>query len=270
MDMVSQSFFAVLLSFITNACQVNTDVATASNGQNVEVTEEKVQPQNTIHGHQLWDELTQEHVTDKGFVNYKGFLKDSTKLKRYLQQLSKNHPNKNWSSNERKAFWINAYNAYTIELIVDNYPVKSIKDLGGSIYRVNTPWDIKFIEIGDEEYDLNDIEHNILRKEWEDPRIHAAVNCASVSCPALMQGAYIGKKLDAQLDAQMKRFILDSSKNTISEKALKLSKLFKWFSGDFKNVAPSVIDYINRFTDLEISEDAQVEYKEYGWGLNDT
>jgi hypothetical protein len=153
---------------------------------------------------------------------------------------------------------------------VKNYPVKSIKDLGGSIYKVNTPWDIKFINIGDEQYDLNNIEHSILRKEWEDPRIHAAVNCASVSCPGLRQGAFTADNLDKQLDEQMKSFIQDESKNRITKDKLKLSKIFKWFTGDFKNVAPSEIAYLNRFTKVKISEDAEIDYFEYDWDLNES
>jgi hypothetical protein len=226
-------------------------------------------PANNLHQHQIWDELTKKHVTEKGYLDYKGMVKDSTKLNKYLKQLSENHPNDSWSSNQRKAFWINAYNAFTVKLIVDNYPVKSIKDLGGSIYRVNTPWDIKFINIGDNEYHLNDLEHNILRKEWEDARIHSAVNCASISCPALRAGAFTADKLDEQLDEQMRLFINDKTKNVITEKSAKLSKLFKWFSGDFKNNAPSVIAYINKFSTTKLSEDANIDYLEYDWNLND-
>lgn len=229
----------------------------------------KTKSPDNLHQHKLWDELTKKHVTEKGFLDYQGIIKDYSKLNKYLQQLSANHPNEKWSSNQRKAYWINAYNAFTVKLIIDNYPVKSIKDLGGSIYRINTPWDIKFIKIGDAEYHLNDLEHNILRKEWEDARIHAAVNCASVSCPRLRAGAFTADKLESQLDEQMRDFINDETKNVINEKSAKLSKLFKWFSGDFKNNAPSVIAYINKYSETKLSEDADIDYLEYDWNLND-
>ena len=219
--------------------------------------------------HSLWDELTKAHVNENGFPNYKGFIKDSLKFNSYLNQLASNHPKESWSSNERKAFCINAYNAFTVKLIVDNYPVETIKDLGGGIYRVNTPWDIKFIQIEDKTYHLNDLEHNILRKEWSDPRIHAAVNCASISCPKLMKGAYLAEQLDKQLDRQMKAFIHDTTKNIIGEKEVKLSKLFKWFSGDFKVEHASVIDYINSYSDVKIKKSAKIEYFDYDWELND-
>ncbi len=270
MNFIAQTITFVLFSFLTYACEENLDVSNNGKVQIIEEkTEETFREETDIHEHKLWDELTKKYVSDAGFVNYKGFVRDSLKINKYLALLSSNHPNDSWTSDQRKAYWINAYNAFTIKLIVDNYPVKSIKDLGGSIYKVNTPWDIKFIKIGDEEYDLNNIEHGILRDQWEDPRIHAAVNCASVSCPALMKGAFTAEQLEKQLDMQMKRFILDNSKNILSKNSVKLSKIFKWFSGDFKNVAPDVIKYINRYSDIEISEDADIDYFEYDWNLND-
>ena len=273
MKALTYSIIFTFYSLSIYACDSKTDFVENTSTEEIvqDNTEEGEESHSTsLHAHKLWDELTKKHVTSAGFVDYKGFVKDSVKLNKYLNILSKNHPNNNWTSNQRKAYWINAYNAYTIKLIVDNYPVKSIKDLGGSIYKVNTPWDIKFIKIEGEEYDLNNIEHSILRKEWEDPRIHAAVNCASVSCPALMKGAYVASRLDQQLDTQMKRFILDKSKNTIGKNKLKLSKIFKWFSGDFKNVAPSVIAYVNKYSEVKVSDDAEIEYFEYDWNLNDS
>lgn len=270
MNVIAQPIIFILFSFFTFACDEDMNV---SNNETTEKVEEKViidkNEDQSFHEHKLWDELTKSHVTTNGFVNYKGFINDSVKLNRYLDLLSANHPNDTWSSNERKAYWINAYNAFTIKLIVDNYPMKTIKDLGGSIYKVNTPWDIKFIKIGEEEYDLNNIEHGILRDQWKDPRIHAAVNCASVSCPALMKGAYTANKLETQLDSQMKRFILDGSKNSISKDKVKLSKIFKWFTGDFKSVSADVISYINKFSDVQVSEDVEIDYFDYDWNLND-
>lgn len=277
---VKQLFSLLLLIGLTYACASKKDVVVPEIGANKteisdSLAEESLQKNDVNKAesfsldHSFWDELTKSHVNDNGFPNYKGFIQDSLKFNRYLDQLTSNHPKESWSSNERKAFWINAYNAFTIKLIVDNYPVETIKDLGGGIYRVNTPWDIKFIQIEDKTYHLNDLEHNILRKEWSDPRIHAAVNCASISCPRLMKGAYLAEQLDEQLDRQMKAFIHDTTKNKIGEKEVKLSKLFKWFSGDFKVEHLSVIDYINSYSDVKIKKSAKVEYFDYDWGLNE-
>ncbi|MGB4974959.1 MAG: DUF547 domain-containing protein, partial [Cyclobacteriaceae bacterium] len=150
--------------------------------------------------HDAFDKLLKKYVMEDGRVNYKGFIKDSTAFNKYLSTLSNHPPNKTWTANENKAFWINVYNAFTIKLIIDNYPVKSIKDLGGSLYKINTAWDIQFIKIGDETYDLNNVEHSKLRRVYNDPRIHFAVVCASKSCPKLINEAYVSSKLDEQLD----------------------------------------------------------------------
>lgn len=259
----------VAIITITYACGAKKDVNIPDFSENNSKGSKEISSE-ALHKHTIWDELTKKYVAESGFVDYKGLISEKEKLNEYLHMLSTNHPNETWSSNDRKAYWINAYNAFTIKLIVANYPVETIKDLGGRIYRVNTPWDIKFINIEGKEYHLNDLEHNILRKEWNDGRIHAAVNCASVSCPKLMQGAYIGSRLDDQLDTQMKDFIHDETKNDISNpKKIKLSKLFRWFSGDFKTDGQSVISFINQYTASPLPESAKIEYLDYDWGLND-
>ncbi|MEO9476897.1 MAG: DUF547 domain-containing protein [Cyclobacteriaceae bacterium] len=222
--------------------------------------------------HSLFDKLLKKHVDDVGLVDYKGFLADRDKLRQYLDLLSNNAPNnEQWTDHDQIAYWINAYNAYTIELILEYYPLESIKDIGSSIQVpfVNTPWDIKFFKIGGEKYDLNNIEHDILRKKWEEPRIHFAVNCASLSCPQLRAEAYTGAKLDEQLDDQARRFINDDFRNNISEDQASLSKIFKWFSGDFEKVM-DVEKFINQYTDIKITDKTDVEYKEYDWSLNQT
>ncbi len=219
--------------------------------------------------HSIWNELTQKYVAENGDVNYKGFVKDSTRLNEYLKILENNHPNdKHWSKDEQLAYWINAYNAFTVKLIVKNYPVKSIKDLGGGIYKVNTTWDIKFIHIGDETYDLNNIEHGIIRKEFNEPRIHFAVNCASVSCPKLRNEAFVASKLDSQLTDQAKDFINNPTKNKISPNEAQLSKLFSWFKSDFTENM-SLIEFINQYSNTKLNKDTDLDYLDYSWELNE-
>lgn len=220
--------------------------------------------------HEQWDGLLKKHVSEDGTVNYKGFIQDSTILNQYLGMISKGAPDpEKWSKDDQVAYWINAYNAYTVQLIIRNYPVKSIKDLGGGLYKINTTWDIKFIEIGGEELDLNNIEHKILRKDFDEPRIHFAVNCASVSCPKLRNEAFVGNKLDAQLTDQTKDFLAMKGKNEFfgANKA-EISKLFTWFSGDFK-IDGSVIKFINKYAPTQLNEDAELSYKDYDWNLNE-
>ena len=220
--------------------------------------------------HEKWTTLLQKHVTEKGKVDYKGFKADKEKLDEYLAILSKQKPGKNWSRNEAIAFWINAYNAFTVKLIIDNYPVKSIKDLNPSVsvIFVNTVWDKKFFSIGGDKMSLNNIEHNILRK-MKEPRIHFSIVCASVSCPKLLNTAYEAATLDKQLNQAATAFLADASKNQVNKTHPKLSKIFDWFSGDFSINGKSKIDFINQFTATKIDNNAHISYLDYNWNLNE-
>ncbi len=209
--------------------------------------------------HTLWNTLLSKYVTKKGHVNYEGFKTDEDKLQDYLNVLKTHAPSESWTKNEKLAYWINAYNAFTVKLILDNYPVKSIKD-------IKNPWDQEFIVIANKTYSLGDIEHKILRK-MDEPRIHFAINCASYSCPNLLNQAYIAETLEAQLDVAAHRFVNDTSKNTISKDAVEISKIFDWFSSDFKSYG-SIIDFLNNYSTIKINKNAKVKYKDYNWNLN--
>ncbi len=228
--------------------------------------------QTKVPSHELWNSLLKKHVSTKGNVDYKGFVKDSSVLVKYLNLLSANPPDeKSWSANEQKAYWINAYNAFTVKLIVKNYPVKSIKDVGAKmqIPFVNTPWDIKFIKIGKETYDLNNLEHSKLRKKFGDARVHFGLVCASKSCPILLNEAYVPERLEAQLENQAKVFLSDKSRNDVSADAPKLSKIFDWYAMDFKSKGVTVIDFVNKYSPTKINANAKVSYLTYSWTLNE-
>lgn len=212
------------------------------------------------NNHDTWNNLLNKYVSSQGNVDYKGFKTDTSTLNTYLKYLSNNKPSNSDSKEVKLAYWINAYNAFTVKLIIDNYPVASIKDLG-------KPWDKKFINIGGETLSLNDIEHNILRK-MDEPRIHFAIVCASVSCPKLINSAFTAKKLEEQLTIATQEFLADTSKNIIKEKNIKISKIFKWFENDFKTDG-SVIDFINQYSKTTISKKAKTSYTEYNWNLNE-
>ncbi len=222
-------------------------------------------------GHDIWDDLLKRHVKTGGAVDYRSFKKDHSLLKKYLNILSENPPPESAGKDERLAYWINAYNAFTVDLILDHYPVESINDIGGwfQIPFVNSVFDKKFFKIGNEEMSLNNIENGILRKEFNEPRIHFAINCASVSCPALRPEAYEAGRLDGQLEEQTARFINDPSKNRIAREGVEISKIFSWFGGDFKKNG-SVIDFINEYTAVEIDRNATIDYMDYNWDLNNT
>ncbi len=219
--------------------------------------------------HSLWTNLLKKHVDSKGMVDYRGFIADSTALNHYLDTLSSHHPNnENWTKNERLAYWINAYNAFTIRLIIRHYPVASIKDIAGVISFVNSPWDLKFIQIEGETYDLNNIEHDIIRPRFSEPRIHFALVCAAVSCPRLQTEAFVAERLDSQLESAAKAFFNDPEKNRITTEKADLSKLMSWYSSDFTDEASSVREYVNGYSDVKITDDTIIDYLDYKWGLN--
>lgn len=210
--------------------------------------------------HSKWNALLQKNVSKNGNVNYKGFQKDSKQLQSYLELLAANVPTKSTSKNAMLAYWINVYNAFTIKLILDNYPVKSIK-------YIKDPWGKKSFTLGNIKYSLEEVEHEILRK-MNEPRIHFAINCASYSCPDLLNEAFTEAELEKQLTRVAKNFINDKSKNTITPNKVEISKIFDWFSGDFKRNG-TLIDYLNQYSNVKINKTAKISYKEYNWALNE-
>jgi len=239
-----RGMYAMLFFVFLFSCNNNNQKIVASNSTSI--------------SHEIWTELLQKHVAD-GKVNYKGFAADKARFDEYLNLLNTHHPNdKNWSKNEQLAYWINAYNAYTVELILKHYPIKSIKDIKKGIPLVSSVWDIEFIEIEGNKYDLNHIEHQILRKEFDEPRIHFAIVCASISAG----------NIDAQLTTQARAFVNDKSKNNINSNDAQLSKIFSWFKSDFTKKT-TLTEYINQYSDTKISFGAKVGYLAYDWGLNE-
>ena len=212
----------------------------------------------------IYNDLLQKHVTKDGIVDYKSFKADEAKLDTYISYLEKTTPASSWSENKQKAFWINTYNAYTIKLILENYPLKSIMDIKQD---GKTAWKIPFAKVGGKTYTLDYIEHEILRKNLFDPRIHVGVNCASVSCPKLGNIAFTEENIDANLEKLMKEFINDSSRNKITNNKVQISSIFDWFKEDFTKNG-SVIDYLNKYSNTEINPNAKISYLKYDWSLN--
>ena len=213
--------------------------------------------------HTLWNNLLQKHVSDAGQVNYKAFKTDKAKLLSYIQGLNLIYTDDSFTSLSREetlAFWINAYNALTVDLILKNYPIKSIKD-------IDKPWDQRFWKLGDKWFNLSDIEHEILRK-MDEPRIHFAIVCASVSCPKLQNTAFTASNLETQLTNATKEFLSDPERNELSENSIKISKIFQWFSKDFKQDG-DIIDFLNQYSNIDISAKAKKSYKDYNWNLNE-
>ncbi len=210
--------------------------------------------------HDKWDQLLKKHVDAQGNVDYKNFKNDAGQLKNYLDYLANNPISNTAQKEECLAYYINLYNAGTVQLILENYPLESIKD----IFR---PWGKDRLMIGDDKYSLGEIEHEILRK-MDEPRIHFAINCASYSCPKLLNEAFTTSKIEEQLEKATSNFINDTTKNKITVNAIELSKIFKWYKGDFtkKN---SLIDYINKYSNTEILPNPEIKYITYDWRLNE-
>ncbi len=213
----------------------------------------------------IFNNLLETHVSKKGLVDYKSLKTDEAKLATYITYLEDTKPNSSWSVAKQKAFWINAYNAYTLKIILDNYPLKSITDIKE---KGKTAWKIPFAKVGGKTYTLDHIEHEILRKNLFDPRIHVGVNCASGSCPKLANMAFTEENIDSALEKLMKEFVNDSSRNKLSEKKVKISSIFNWFKDDFTKEG-TVIDYLNKYSDIKINKKAKISYLNYDWSLNE-
>ncbi|MDT8410872.1 MAG: DUF547 domain-containing protein [Vicingaceae bacterium] len=213
--------------------------------------------------HQAWDELAKKYVTANGKVNYNGFKSELDKLKKYIDYLGENPVKSTWSKNEELAYWFNLYNASTVYLIASNYPTSSITKL-----EKGKPWDKKFIKSGDKTYSLNDIENVIVRPKFNEPLVHVAFNCAAVSCPILLNEAFVAEKLTTQLTKQAKNWVNDASKNELSADKIKVSQIFDWYKADFDKVG-GVIGFINKYSTTKINENAKISYLEYNWNLNE-
>ncbi|MCB9196680.1 MAG: DUF547 domain-containing protein [Flavobacteriales bacterium] len=214
-----------------------------------------------IRIHKEWNELLHTYVSKEGKVNYTGLVKEKIKLENYLSKLSLQYPTERWDQNDIMAYWINSYNAYTVNLIVDHYPLKSIKE-------ITDAWSRKIIKVGTKNYSLDDVENLILRQVYADNRIHFALNCASNSCSKLRNEAYTGPKLEAQLEEQTKVFINENSQLNISKKELKVSQIFQWYKDDFKS-EDSLVKFLNKYLYSPVDTGIVFKYSEYDWSLNE-
>lgn len=209
--------------------------------------------------HSVFNTLLQTYVSDDGNVNYDEFKNDKKLLTNYISSLSENIPRDDWPKEDKLAYWINTYNAMTIDLILKNHPINSIKD-------IKNPWKQSLWKLGGKWYNLDEIEHQIIRK-MNEPRIHFALVCAAKSCPKLYNKAFTAGRLDKDLTKLTKAFLKDTSKNTITGDNIKLSKIFKWFAQDFKQNG-SLIDFLNQYSDIKISKKAKKSFMDYNWDLN--
>jgi len=242
------------------------------------------------HSHSAWNQMLQRNVhwDSKGVasqVDYSAFKRQQAELDNYLAELSA-VPLKtymSWGKSQQLAFLINAYNAFTIKLILSKYPdLESIKDLGSFF---SSPWKKKFFGLLGKQRSLDEIEHSMIRQPgaFDDPRIHAAVVCASIGCPGIRDEAFVAEKLDEQLEDSLRRFLSDRSRNRYNGKAdrLEISKIFDWYGDDFIDYRgyPSVAAFLGEYAELLADEkaaqlrikagDTPLDYLDYDWRLND-
>ena len=218
-----------------------------------------MQAESGFEANSFWDKALKENVNDDGIVNYNGFRSNASFAKA-IELYESSAPGHKWTREEKMAYWINVYNAFTVQLILDYYPVQSITEIPNA-------WDKKFINIGDQVYTLNHIEHEILRPTYKDPRIHFAINCASFSCPKLHNKAFRAETLYKDLEMLTKEFVNDPKRNNLDGKNIKVSKLFEWYSEDFTK-DQSVIDFVKKYADTPIESNAKLGYMKYNWDLN--
>lgn len=230
--------------------------------------------------HSAFTAVLARYVNAQGMVDYAGLKRDAA-LDAYLAQLAAADPSR-LSRDAQLAFWINAYNAGTMKLIVDRYPVSSIlritpNRLGVAVPGTSQmPFKIRFLRVAGALRTLDEIEHEIIRPRFREPRVHAALVCAAVSCPPLRREAYTPERLDAQLDAQMRTWLQDRAKNRIPETddRIALSKIFDWFKDDFGGSDAAVQRYLARYFEGAVKQRLEaagyrITHLRYSWDLND-
>ncbi|MEM6515025.1 MAG: DUF547 domain-containing protein [Bacteroidota bacterium] len=265
MKKIINTLFLLTLLVCSTNCSLLTAAGLSSQGQPTKEVKGDLATVNTnskvVVDHSEWDRLLKKHVDDMGFVAYQAFKDDKDKLDGYLKILGDLEPTEKWSVQELLAYYINLYNAATVQLILDNYPLKSIKDINGAFTKA-------FVKINNKELSLGGIENGVLRK-MNEPRIHFAINCASFSCPKLLNEAFIASKIDEQLEQVTVGFI-NGNKNEISKNNPKFSKIFDWYGSDFKiNGKKDIIGYVNRYSTTRIEPNSEYSFLEYDWSLNE-
>jgi hypothetical protein len=228
------------------------------------------------HEHKIYADILASSVVKKGpqsLVNYKAIKTDPSKLKKYINELSKvsREEYTSWSKEQKLATLINAYNAWTIQLIVDHYPVSSIKKIG-PFY--STPWKQEFIKWLGGKRSLDDIEHKIIRKDFSEPRIHFALVCAAMGCPSLQVKPFLAQNLEAQLQNAAHEFLHDTAENRHEVKGdkviLHLSSIFKWYGNDF-GTKDELVKFIVKEMNIQNKvqgKKVELEYLDYDWNLN--
>lgn len=221
------------------------------------------QASNFDHSHQALTSILKTYVNSQGLVNYSALKTNRSALDAYLESTAgvSEREFKTWSEPDQIAFLINIYNAETLQLIIDHYPVSQIQKIA------ENPWKLESVTLFGGKTTLDHVEHGILRGDYHEPRIHFALVCAAVSCPPLRAEAFTGAHLDAQLEDQTKIFLKETTKNRVSGNTLYLSAIFQWFEEDFTKTGKTLAQYVDPYFP-ETTAYKKVEFTDYSWNLN--
>ncbi|AII50995.1 DUF547 domain-containing protein [Hymenobacter sp. APR13] len=218
--------------------------------------------------HAPWDELLHQFVTPEGLVDYQGLLEQEDKLLDYLLAQRKVSPEAaGWSAAEQEAYWINIYNAATVYMVLQYYPLSNVNDirLKGKVHSL---WEAPSVQVGGQEYSLNQIEREKLTARFQDPRLHFALVQGAMSGPQLLPEAYEGAQLAQQLERQTRRFLNDPARNVLAGAQPQLSSLFNFYAAEFGS-RTQLLEFVNRYAPMPVAATAPIEFLPFSWALND-
>lgn len=230
---------------------------------------------NSVVNHQLWQEILTNYLVINNETQTRRFnygevsAADKSKLANYLTSMQAIDP-RQLNKTEQFVFWVNLYNALTVNLVLKNYPLDSIRSIGDGI---TGPWNMELAVVADKAISLNKIEHGILRSLWQEPRVHYVINCASIGCPDLLENALTSHNIEQQLNAAAKHFINQNKAVSLNNNLLTLSSIYDWFGEDFGDTQQALINHLSQYAkpplkDKLLAFDGDVNFT-YNWELND-
>lgn len=207
--------------------------------------------------YKIIDPFFKKHINKNGIIDYAFLKKNNAELDKTLAVFTQNPPQESWHRNEKLAYWLNIYNLQMLKIIVEHYPFQNMLKLhNGKL------WQVKCVKVGEKTYCLDEIEHDIIRKELKEPRIHFALFTGAKSSPLLLNEAFTPANMNPHFETLTKRYIA-SENNQIGVDKIVISPIFKWYESDFKEI----ITFINRYSTIKIQKDAEVVFAEYDWDL---
>jgi len=276
LHLLSTLLMTVVFFMAVPACASAMKIRTFQKGGDINLFKNFKKGSSTTVDHSVWDGLlkTYVHKSASGLneVDYKAFKRSGHKaLQKYLRALQATNV-KILDRNEQFAFWANLYNAKTIDVILQRYPVSSIKKIKSGLFSPG-PWKLRILKVNGVTLTLNDVEHSILRANWRDPRVHYAVNCASIGCPNLARSAFTGKNLQKILNEGARNYINSPRGVSVKSGRVIASKIYSWFDEDFGGNERGVIKHMLKYAKPALAQKLKaaggIYSYQYDWSLND-